>query len=203
VIGEADSHFDVLAHELAHVRNRDAAVMTLASFLPALTNGEYRPLEARFGPWGRRVLLAIGAAVAGALLAPFVAETTGTITLGAVAVLAGATYLLAAVALGVLTTPVVYLGRSLSRYREFAADEAATQFTGEPAALASALRQLDDGTTASPAADKRTAYAGVRGLCFLPHGFRNDADRSKFYVEIRSHPPTGERVERLKAVAGS
>lgn len=193
----------VLAHELAHVRNRDAAVMTLASFLPALTNGEYRPLEVRLGTWGRRALLAVSAAVAGALLAPFVVETTGTITIGAVAVLAGATYLLTGVALGVLTTPVVYLGRSLSRYREFAADEAAAQITGEPAALDSALQQLGDEATASPAADKRIAYEGVRGLCFLPHGFGNETDRSKFYVEIRSHPPTDERVERLKSVAGS
>lgn len=194
----------VLAHELAHIRNHDATVMTLASFLPALTNGEYRPLADLLGSWGRVLVLALGSVLVGTLLSTTLVEgSAGSGThIGGVVVLAGATYLLAGVVLGVLTAPVAYLGRSLSRYREFAADEAAAQFTGEPAALASALQRLDDDASNRPAVDKRAAYEGVRGLCFLPHGFGTDTDRSKFYVETRSHPPTDERIDRLQSVTG-
>ncbi|WP_372480598.1 M48 family metalloprotease [Halomicrobium sp. HM KBTZ05] len=193
----------VLAHELAHVANHDATVMTLASFLPALTNGEYRPLADTVGPVGRRAVLAGGALVAGTALSSAVGSPsrTGVERLVAVLVLAGGTYLLAGIALGVLTAPVAYLARSLSRDREFAADRGAVQLTGEPATLASALERVDDSVASSPETDKRRAYEGVRGLCFLPHGFERDADRSPLYIETRSHPPTEARIEHLQSLS--
>ncbi len=199
----------VLAHEVAHVGNRDATVMTLASFLPALTNGEYGLLDDLTpGDRGGRVVLLAGVAAVAALLAPAVLDApVGSLAFATgFVVLLALTAVLGGVLLGALTAPVVYLGRSLSRYREFAADEAAASMTGDPAALVDALQRLDDDATTAPDADKRRAYAGVRGLCFLPHGFDDGptadaADRSRFYVETRSHPPTAERVERLKGLA--
>lgn len=198
----------VLAHEVAHVANRDATVMTLASFLPAVTNGEY-DLLGDFAPGNRggRIALLGGVAVVAALLASAVVEApvwSPSFAAGFV-VLVGLTVVLGGVLLGVMTAPVVYLGRSLSRYREFAADQAAASMTGEPAALADALHHLGDDVTPAPEADKRRAYESVRGLCFLPHGFDDgphaDArERSRFHLETRSHPPTSERVERLQSV---
>ncbi|WP_240149973.1 M48 family metalloprotease [Haloarcula sp. JP-Z28] len=194
----------VLAHELMHVANRDATVMTLASFLPSLTNGEYDPL-ADLLPGGSRYtlgLVALGFAYvfsARVLAAPFgsLSFTLGFLFLFAV------TALLGSVALGVFTAPVVVLGRSLSRAREFAADRSAAQLTGDPAALVGALETLDSGVDDRPGTDKRSAYAGVRGLCFLPYGFDTAASSDSLATKTRSHPPTTERVERLQSVARS
>ncbi|MUV51544.1 M48 family metalloprotease, partial [Haloarcula sp. CBA1122] len=98
--------------------------------------------------------------------------------------------------------PVVVLGRSLSRAREFAADRSAAQLTGDPAALVEALETLE-GNDERPGTDKRTAYAGVRGLCFLPHGFDTAASSDSLSIDTRSHPPTAERIERLQSIARS
>jgi MFS family permease len=51
----------VLAHELAHLSNRDATVMTLASFLPALTGDRYS-LTASLGSPAPRLLAVAGLA---------------------------------------------------------------------------------------------------------------------------------------------
>ncbi len=93
------------------------------------------------------------------------------------------TVLLGSVALGVFTAPVVVLGRSLSRAREFAADRSAAQLTGDPAALVGALETLDSGVDDRPGTDKRSAYAGVRGLCFLPYGFDTAASSDSLATE--------------------
>jgi heat shock protein HtpX len=128
--------------------------------------------------------------------------------LGGFVLIAGLTVVLGGVLLGLLTAPVVYLSRSLSRYREFAADRAAASMTGDPATLVDAIRELDGEAEGAPTADKRRAYEGVRGLCFLPYGFQEDskanaAEDHRFYVEARSHPPTAARIERLKSVTSS
>ncbi|WP_424003720.1 M48 family metalloprotease [Haloarcula salina] len=193
----------VLAHELAHVANRDATVMTLASFLPSLTDGGYDPLDELLPGGGRYavgVVALVGAYAASARLldAPFgsLAFTFGFLFLFACTVLVGG------VALGTLTAPVVVLGRSLSRAREFAADRSAARLTGDPAALVRALETLDGAGADRPSADKRRAYASLRGLCFLPYGFGGSSGEAASAVtETRSHPPTEERIERLRAVA--
>ncbi|WP_276271483.1 M48 family metalloprotease [Haloarcula litorea] len=191
----------VLAHELMHVKNRDAAVMTLAGFLPALANGEYDPLPAS----PRRRLLAGAVAVGvGYLLAASVIDAplgSPAFTVAFLALVA-LTVLLGGVVLGVLTAPVVALARSLSRSREFVADRSAARLTGDPAALVGALETLDGDATPTPETDAREAAAGVRGLCFLPHGFDRGEDRDPYRLDPRSHPPTEERVERLAALAG-
>ena len=71
---------------------------------------------------------------------------------------------------------------ALSRTREFEADRGAAALTGDPAALASALNRLDQ------------RYAGFWGGVFLPRR------RSPEATLLRSHPPTQERIARLKAL---
>ncbi len=198
----------VLAHELAHLQHRDATVMTLASFLPALTSDRYSLLDS-LGPWARSRFVWAFALCAVYLVG---AVATGTnpfdpgyafgfvVGLAAVVVVGG-------VVLGVFATAAVAAARRLSHYREFAADDAGAALTGDPAALADALATLDEETASTPSVDKRLAYDEVRGLCLLPHGFDaadeagdddGTADDGEFHVETRSHPPTDERIARLR-----
>jgi heat shock protein HtpX len=176
----------VLAHELAHVANRDVRVMTLSSLLPALADGELSPSRT---PTTTAVSL-LGVVVLYALSIPHLGGSPLAF-LGALAVAA----LVGAVALGLLAAPVLVLARRLSRYREFAADRGGARICGSPAAMGAALRTLDG--SATPTTDKRRAYdGGVERLCFLPHGFEKRAGDGA--VEIRSHPPVADRIERLQ-----
>lgn len=190
----------VLAHELAHLQHRDATVMTLASFLPALTGDRYSPLD-HLGPWARnRVVWAV--ALAALYVAGAVATGASPVDPGyALGFVGGvvAAVVLGGVALGTFAVAATVAARRLSRYREFAADRAAGRLSGDPAALADALATLDDETTEAPTTDKRLAYDEVRGLCLLPAGFDTEAaDPDEFHVETRAHPPTDERVARLR-----
>ena len=218
--GELDA---VLAHELAHVKNRDAAVMTLALFLPAMAARAPAPFSKR------TVALACAAVVVvhslGALVAGFVVtltvEPVGISAAGSTGVgpiLAAAPFVLfvllfGGVVLGVLATPVLMLGGRLSRDREFAADRAGALLSGSPAALATALETLDDAVE-TPETDARDVARGdskspdmpeatptlpeaARGLCLLPHGFDGAPDGDDRRL-TRSHPPVEERVARLR-----
>ncbi|WP_435181591.1 M48 family metalloprotease [Halorussus sp. AFM4] len=195
----------VLAHELAHLQNRDAAVMTLATFLPALANDEYSLFSDASGPvrtLGLGLAAVGGYAVSTGLVdaAPFSAES-----LLAFAGLVVFTGLFGGVALGLLALPVVVLSGRLSRYREFAADRAGALLAGDPAAMAAALEALDDDAPASPTEDARAA--GVRELCFLPHGIvrtepaDGDDPIAGLPVDVETHPPTAERVAKLRDLA--
>lgn len=187
----------VLAHELAHLGNRDATVMTLATFLPTLASD--RPV-AGLPRWLRANLFG------GALLFAFVVALGWTRTASPLAILLAAlgSLVLGAVALGILAVPVVYLSHRLSQDREFVADRAGAKLSGKPEALASALETLDDDVESVPRQDLRSMGGLVEELCFLPHGFvrgEEQAADDAFAIRIRSHPPTSERIERLRTVA--
>ncbi|EJN60014.1 M48 family metalloprotease [Halogranum rubrum] len=193
----------VLAHELAHVQNRDAAVMTLASFLPTLTNGDYDVFERLDERLGGASMLAFGAiAVVGYVLSlPHLPGTPLSVTsLVSFVLMLALTVLLGGVALGLLASPVVFLSRRLSRRRELVADYAGAQATGNPTAMVSALQRLE-GTESTPTSDLR-ATETVRDLCFLPHGFEAGGE-TEFRVSARSHPSTAERIENLRELTAS
>jgi heat shock protein HtpX len=208
----SDAELDaVLAHELAHLRNRDAAVMTLATFLPALANDEYSLFSDASGPlrtFGLGVAAVIGYAASTGLIGapPFSLES-----LLAFAGFAAFTVLFGGVALGLLALPVAVLSGHLSRYREFAADRAGALTAGDPAAMASALETLDADAPQRPTEDVRAH--GVRELCFLPHGIVAGAESAGggedaaddplagLPVEVPTHPAIPERVARLRALA--
>jgi heat shock protein HtpX len=109
-----DAELDaVLAHELSHVGNRDAAVMTVLA-----------------APSGRvlRGLRAAGSGVA--------THATGTTVLIAVPAMLVLTVLAVPSFLSAL------FARIVSRHRELAADRGAALITGSPAAMAAALTRL-------------------------------------------------------------
>lgn len=187
----------VLAHELAHLQNRDATVMTLAAFLPTLVTDR---AVAGLPRWLRANLFG------GALLFALVVGLGWTRTASPAAILfvASLSLVLGGIALGALATPVVYLSHRLSQDREFVADRAGARLSGKPEALASALQKLDDDVDSAPRQDLRSMDGLVEELCFLPHGFvrRQDAgDDDGLTIRVRSHPPTSERIERLRDVA--
>jgi heat shock protein HtpX len=185
----------VLAHELAHLVNRDAAVLTLSSFLPMLVDD--RSAGVLDGvPWWATWLVALVVCyplAAAAVDAPLFSLAYA----GGFLALAVVTLLLGGVALGALAVPVAVLSRRLARAREFAADRAAALLIGNPAAVASALETLD-GSADRPAADARVASVGT--LCLLPGGFAKEPadDDGGFHVSTTAHPDTDERVARLR-----
>ena len=80
--------------------------------------------------------------------------------------------------------------------REYDADMSGALLTGDPMALASALRKIDSCAAALPLR-RRGPLAAASHLMiacpFPPRGFGR---------LLPSHPPTGERVRRLEGLAG-
>jgi len=189
----------VLSHELAHLVNRDAAVLTLSSFLPMLVDDRSSGVLDGV-PWWMPwlvVLVVCYPLAAASVEAPMFSLAYA----GGFLALALVTLLLGGVVLGILAVPVAALSRRLARAREFAADRAAALLTGNPAAVASALETLSDDEGPRPDADARVA--GVATLCLLPGGFEREADAEGesddgFHVPTTAHPPTDERVARLR-----
>jgi heat shock protein HtpX len=85
---------------------------------------------------------------------------------------------------------------AVSREREYRADAAGALLSGDPVALASALRKIDAGTAELALAPdgRRIAVGHLMIVCpFRPEGVAR---------LFGSHPPVGERMRRLEALAG-
>lgn len=165
----------VLAHELAHLAHRDAAVMDVCSGPSRVLLGFVGGLTSGLRVWARNIFdigfpgVALWVAILAALSVP------PALLFGWVS------------RLSVLR---------MSREREFAADAAAATLTGRPSALASALLKLDDATGRLPRADLR-AVEGRAVLSILGTG------RSALGPLFSTHPPTAARVKRLQAIGQS
>lgn len=91
----------------------------------------------------------------------------------------------------------------LSQTRETSADRTAVAVTGSPAALAGALRTLDDRIDRTPTRDLREA-AGVSSLSILPlEPVAVDSDDPSLLERLRArlfrtHPPTERRLAVLE-----
>jgi heat shock protein HtpX len=101
-------------------------------------------------------------------------------------------------ALMLLFGPVaaVIVRLAVSQEREYQADVAGALLSGDPVALAGALRKIDAGT-----AELALAPDGRRmsvGHLMIASPFRPEGLARLF----RTHPPAGERVRRLEALAG-
>ena len=85
---------------------------------------------------------------------------------------------------------------SISRTREFDADEDGARLTGDPMALASALRKLEAGTKSLPLPPERELMNTSHLMIANP--FRGEGLVRMF----STHPPMAERIARLEAAAG-
>ena len=160
----------VLGHELAHVKNRDVAVMTWASLL-VITAGYLMQMlfwMSLFGGFGGRD---DRRGEGGNLMLIMMAVYVGTIVV----------YFLAQL-----------LVMALSRYREYAADRGGAIVTGAPMQLASALAKISNDMYRIPDEDLRDVRH-ANAFMFAPALSGNDIARL-----FSSHPPTEKRIERLQ-----
>lgn len=155
----------VLAHELMHVKHRDTLLMTVAATLAGVLA---HAAQAVFW-WG------------GALLRSDDGEDDGGGALASLGLL--------------LVTPIVatLLQLAISRTREFEADAAAAELTGDPLGLASALESLEADNRALP-----MAQSPATAHLYVVNPLAGGAVLRLF----ATHPPIAERVKRLVAQVG-
>ena len=163
----------VLAHELTHVKNRDVAVITLASFFATVASFIMHSFmwSMMFGGMG----MGYGGRGRGA---------------------GGAMAAMMVVFLAAILTWIIsfFLIRALSRYREYAADRGCAVITGRPQVLATALVKISDSMTAIPKNDLRRIEA-MNAFFFVP------ALKGDVVAELlATHPPISKRIERLDRI---
>ena len=159
----------VMAHELAHVKNRDVMIMSIA----ATVGGVIAFIGSRL--WILAFMSGGGN------------NKNGLVMLGAVIV-------------GAITFPLaaMMIQMSISRGREFGADKTGAKFTGDPLALASALKKLEGGIARAPMSNTRNNDGLADSHLWIePPAAKSGGVSSLF----STHPKTADRVARLEAMA--
>lgn len=85
---------------------------------------------------------------------------------------------------------------AISRSREFGADSSGARITGDPLALASALRKADAGAAELPLAPDARGTSVAHLMIVSP---LTSEGLARLFL---THPPAGERIRRLEALAG-
>ena len=160
----------VLAHELTHIANRDVLVMTVASFFAMLAAvltrfGLYAGMFGGFG--GSRD------------------NNNNSVPIWLIVIVVSAvTYFLSWI-----------LIRTISRYREYAADRGSAVITGAPEYLMSALQKISSQMTLIPQRDLREVE-GMNAFFIIPARVKESA--SELFMD---HPPLEKRLAALAEIA--
>ncbi len=170
----------VLAHELTHVSSRDVLASSVSAGLATVIT--FPASLARF-------VRPSGHSARSVASGPVASGSAGSAGSGL-----GVVETLLMLVFGPVAAIVVRL--AVTREREYRADASGALLSGDPLALASALRTIDAGT-----AELALAPDGLRtsvGHLMIASPFRPEGFARLFLT----HPPTGERVRRLEALAG-
>jgi heat shock protein HtpX len=164
----------VLAHELSHIANRDVLIMTVASFFAMLAAlitrwGLYFGMFGGFGGGGNRNSNNGNNQVPIWLIVFVVAAVTYAVSF--------------------------ILIRTISRYREYAADRGSALITGAPENLMSALQKIASGITQIPQQDLREV-AGMNAFFIVPTNWRTQV--GELFMD---HPPMEKRLAALAAIS--
>ncbi len=163
----------VLAHELSHVANRDVLIMTLASFFAMLAAMLTR-WGMFFGMWG----------------GGFGGGNRSNNNQGGVPI-----WLIVTLVALVTYAISFILIRTISRYREYAADRGSALITGAPENLMSALQKIASGITQIPQRDLREVQ-GMNAFFIVPTNWK--ATMSEWMMD---HPPMEKRLAALAEIA--
>ena len=159
----------VLAHELSHIANRDVLIMTLASFFAMLA-----ALLTRFGlyagMWGG------GGGNRDNNNGPPI------------------WLIIFAVSIVVYAISFILI-RTISRYREYAADRGSALITGSPEYLMSALQKITSQMTLIPNRDLRQVE-GMNAFFIVPAKVKTAA--AELFMD---HPPLEKRIAALAEIA--
>jgi len=157
----------VLAHELSHVANRDVLIMTVASFFAMLAAMLTR-FGLYFGMWG-------GGNRDNNNGPPI--------------------WLIMFVVSIVVYAISFVLIRTISRYREYAADRGSALITGAPEYLMSALQKISSQMTLIPNRDLRQVE-GMSAFFIMPAKVKSAT--AELFMD---HPPLEKRLAALAAIA--
>ena len=165
----------VLGHELSHIANRDVLVMTVASFFAMLA-----AMLTRFGLY---------AGMFGGFGGGFGGGNRG-----------GNNNQTPVWLIVFLVSVVVYaiswiLIRTISRYREYAADRGSAIITGAPENLMSALQKISSNITQIPQRDLREVQ-GMNAFFIIPTNWKTNM--SEWMMD---HPPLEKRLAALSEIA--
>jgi heat shock protein HtpX len=162
----------VLAHELSHVANRDVLVMTLASFFAMLA-----ALLTRFGLYAGM----FGGGFGGGSRD----NNNNSVPVWLIVFL-----------VSVIVYAISFiLIRTISRYREYAADRGSAIITGAPENLMSALQKISSGITQIPQRDLREVQ-GMNAFFIIPTNWKTQM--SEWMMD---HPPLEKRIAALSEIA--